>query len=51
MLCEVFQALVYQALVQFKVMLTPELHQDREQVKHGVHQMQRLLLTRLIQVL
>lgn len=47
MLCKIFQALVDQALVQFKVLLTPELHQDRQQVEQRVHQMQRLLLSSL----
>lgn len=47
MLCEIFQALVDQALVQFKVLLTPELHQDRQQVEQRVHQMQCLLLSSL----
>lgn len=47
MLCKIFQALVDQALVQFKVLLTPELHQDRQQVEQRVHQLQRLLLSSL----
>lgn len=51
MLCEIFQAPVHQIWVQFKVLLTPELQQDRQQVKQCVHQMQCLLFSSLIKSL
>lgn len=49
MFCEIYQTLVHQVLVQFKVLLTPELHQDRQQVEQQVQQMLCLLLISFIQ--
>lgn len=47
MLGEILQGLVHQVLVQFNVLLTPELYQDRQQVEQRVHQTQCLRLSSL----
>ena len=51
MLSEVFETLLHQGLVQFEVLLTPELHQHGQQVQKVVRQTQLLLLVPMNTVL